>query len=266
MALVYVVRDQQTGGRGALKILRPHVIDDDPKALERFEREARASMVIGSPHVVVTHDSGVTDGLPWILMELLDGRTLDVYMSERAPTLDARWLILDQTLGTMALAHRAGMLHRDLKNENIMVLERQGWPFVKLLDFGGAKRIKETLSASLTESGLGTPLWAAPEQARVGVRLTPACDVWALGLLAFYVFTSKLYWRHMNIEGSTAIDIAVEVMRATIEPASTRAAWLGYAKSLPHAFDDWFAHCVSRDPAQRFETAAAAHAALMSLR
>jgi serine/threonine-protein kinase len=265
MAHVYVVEPLDGGQRQALKVLRPHIIEEDPKALERFEREVRVGKTIGSPHIVDVLDSGVTDEHPWLLMELLEGRNLEAFLTDEEPPALARWTVLQQIFEAMTLAHRAGVIHRDLKSENIVVLDREGGPFVKVLDFGVTKTVRLELHTSLTTSGLGTPLWAAPEQGSARVHLTPACDVWALGLITFFVLTSKIYWRNMNIEESSGIDIAIEVMRAPIEDASTRAAWLGRGHMLPGGFDDWFRHCVHRDPTQRFETAGAAHAALAAL-
>ncbi len=265
MAHVYAVEVLDGGRQCALKVLRADVIEHDPKALDRFSREVSVGERIGSKHVVEVLDSGVHGENPWILMELLEGLSLEAFVTERQPKSVERWAVLAQLFEAMARAHGAGVIHRDLKPDNILVIERGG-AFVKLLDFGVTKTTTEKqLHASLTDSGLGTPLWAAPEQGGT-VHLSPACDVWALGLLAFYTLTSKIYWRHMNIASSAAIDIAIEVLRAPIEAASTRATWLGCANALPPNFDHWFRHCVHRRPEERFETARAAYNALQTLR
>jgi serine/threonine-protein kinase len=265
MAIVYAVRTLDTGTPAALKVLRPHVVDEDPKAFDRFMREARVGGAIQSEHVVNVWDSGIHEDHPWLLMELLDGVTLDKWMATDPARL-MRWTVLDQLFGAMGRAHHAAVIHRDLKCENIFVLDR-GQPFVKLLDFGIAKTLQRNLVfSSLTSAGLGTPLWAAPEQGTDEVRVSTAFDVWSLGLLTFYLLTSKIYWRQMNIASSSAIDISIELLRAPIEPATVRAEWLGCAALLPPGFDDWFQHCVNRNPAERFENATAAHAALAQLR
>jgi formylglycine-generating enzyme required for sulfatase activity len=146
-----------------------------------------------------------------------------------------------------------GIVHRDIKPENLFIAEsrREGVPFtVKILDFGIAKLVAER-TADGTQP-VGTPLFMAPEQTdRRGV-ITPATDVWPLGLIAFYCLTGQLYWLGIT-QGITAL--LREVVLEPLAPASERAAALGVPHVLPPGFDEWFANCVNRDPMQRYQEA-----------
>src|SRR5262249_17757476 len=132
--------------------------------------------------------------------------------------------------------------------------------YLMVLDFGIAKEF-QGLDVSATAPGLGTPLWVAPEQSREGYTAAPSADVWAFGLIAFFVLTGKLYWLHAA-DASSLADLALELMKSPIEPASQRARALGVTDALPAGFDAWFARAVARDPALRFADAGEANEAL----
>jgi serine/threonine-protein kinase len=150
-----------------------------------------------------------------------------------------------------------------LKPDNVRVSGEGDDLTVKVLDFGIAKDFGvNTLSG--TTPGLGTPLWTAPEQSRDGYQPVPSADVWALGLLTFFALTGGMYWRHTSPKASMA-DLAIELVKADIEPASMRSKELVLPGKLPARFDRWFARAVHRDPSQRFEDAAEAWVALEPL-
>src|SRR5262249_34741804 len=147
---------------------------------------------IASEHVVEVVVSGIDEpsGMPFIAMELLEGETLADAIETRGRLYSGDAIeLFAQLRDALGAAHRAGLVHRDLKPENIYLAKprRAGEPFtVKVLDFGIAKVIRESKLAATTTSSVGSPLWMAPEQTRPD-RISAATDVWALGLIAFYV-------------------------------------------------------------------------------
>jgi eukaryotic-like serine/threonine-protein kinase len=265
MGSVYRAELLESGEVVALKVVNLGVARD-PRALRRFEREAGSGSRIDSPYVARTLESGTLEegSIAWLAMEFAEGESFDTWLHAR-PRLslaEAR-RVLSQLFSAMAVAHAAGIVHRDLKPENVRISGDAQAPSVKLLDFGIAKDFGiDTLSG--TTPGLGTPLWTAPEQAREGYAPLPSADVWALGLLTFLVLTGVPYWRHAGESASTA-DLALELLRAEIEPASRRSRELGTGAKLPVGFDAWFGRAVHREPSQRFGDAAAAWQALEPL-
>jgi eukaryotic-like serine/threonine-protein kinase len=257
---VYRAEPLDGGPLVALKLVR--LDGADGRAARRFEREAESGPRVQSPHVARTLDSGkLGDGLGWLAMEYASGQSLDELVRARGGLeREAARLALGQLFGAVAAAHAVGIVHRDLKPENIRVSEVDGRPWVQVLDFGLAKDFGES-PLSGTTPGLGTPLWTAPEQTREGYQPVPRADVWALGLLAFFALSGGHYWRHTSPTASLA-DLALELLRGDLVPASQRAAELGLPRALPPDFDAWFARAVSRDPALRFADAAEAWAAL----
>jgi serine/threonine protein kinase len=277
MGSVYRVRERPTGAVRALKLMKAELVSD-PKFAQRFEQEAQIGVRVPSPHLVQVLASGVdaASGLPWLAMEFLDGVTLDAWLDgPPAPDVARVRAALDQLFGAIAAAHDANIVHRDLKPENVVVTTisasdggartADGAPFVKVLDFGIAKIVRESKTLTGTTPGLGTPLWTAPEQSKEGESIRPASDVWALGLIAFRMLTGKIFWRASNDEKSNAYEIALELMRAPIPPASERAEELGVEAKLPAGFDGWFERAVARDVGARFPSAAEAHAALAAV-
>jgi serine/threonine protein kinase len=262
MGSVYLAEELATGEKRALKVLHSQM-KKDSRTGARFEREATVHLRIASERVVKVFASGVDDTTrsPWLAMEYVEGESLAKLAAAKPelPKRDAR-AILEQLFDAVAAAHDAQVVHRDLKPENVIVRrDGKGAVHVKVLDFGLAKLLGLSKENS-TAMGLGTPLWTAPEQNKER-GLTPAADVWALGLVVFFVWTGKLYWRHAA-EGSSPVELLMEISRAKIEPASERARELGYAEPLPEGFDAWFAKCVARDPAERFASAREARSAL----
>jgi eukaryotic-like serine/threonine-protein kinase len=253
MGAVYAATEMGSGTRRALKVMSLKLIAD-PKALHRFEREARVGRRIRSGGVVHTLDAGTdeTTGLKWIAMEYVEGRELDDWLAS-GPTPAETRVVIQQLLRAVAAAHAVGVVHRDLKPANLLVVESPdapGRPALKVLDFGVAKALGSFTGAS-TQEGLGTPMWTAPEQGQPGHAPAPNADVWSLGLLVFRLLTGKHYWLSANREGPLSA-MALELMRGSIGSASTRAAELGCEDLIPPGFDTWFARCVVRDPKQRF--------------
>ncbi len=266
MGVVYRARQMSDGAEIALKLMHP-ALSMDPKSVHRFEREARAGMAISSPHVARVLATGYDEdsNQRWIAMELARGEGLEAFVKRHQPMpLGVAVDVLGQLFSALSAAHDAGVVHRDLKPDNITVLGEDGRQIqLKVLDFGIAKSLSSATAIS-TSPGQGTPLWTAPEQTRLDDVPNPTADVWALGLLTFFVFTGRMYWLHAQGQ-SSMVQLSMELVRNPIVPPSQRVAELGVANPFPPRFDEWFSRAVNRDPKQRFGTAGEALDALILL-
>jgi YD repeat-containing protein len=267
MGAVYLVHQRSTGVPRALKVMRPEFLQD-PRLRGRFEREATISASITSEHVVKVVLAGFdpATSMPYLIMEYLEGEGLDHLLARRGllPASEAR-VVFAQLCHGLGEAHARGIVHRDLKPENVFIARanRADVPFtVKILDFGIAKVVAEALGSSPATQSLGTPRFMAPEQADPRLPISPATDVWALGLMAFTLLTGRHYWLTTNVEGGTLQSLLAELFSLPLPAPSQRLAELGQPPLLPPGFDGWFYRCVHRDAAQRFPTAAEAWAAL----
>lgn len=189
---VYEAEHRILGRRAAVKVLHAHLADQG-EMLQRFVREARIVNQIHHPNVVDIYDFGMMpDGSPYFVMELLEGRTLSQLIHERGRMGAERALAyLEPVCEALEAAHRAGIVHRDLKASNVMVVEEGDRPQVKLLDFGIAKVLEPPGGQEgLTVAGqrLGTAYAMAPEQLR-NSTISPATDVYALGVLLYQLVT-----------------------------------------------------------------------------
>ncbi len=263
MGALYVVEQLSTASHRALKILRREYVSDET-LFKRFEREAQMAARIPSEHVTQIIASGVDEKLqvPWIAMELLQGQTLGDHVEEQGPLPKVMVRqIFEQLCHALAAAHAMGVVHRDLKPANIFLSEARrvgAVKMVKVLDFGVARIIKENLT--LLGSPLGTPNWMSPEQTR-GEAATTATDVWALGLIAFYMLTGRLFWRGC-LKPDNDHGVMKEISEEPVPIASMRALELGAGGRIPPGFNEWFAQCVARSSGDRFVNANAAYQAL----
>ena len=257
MGAVYLVEQQSTGMPRALKLLLPQLLSD-PSLRKRFEQEARVASRIDSEHLVQVIAAGVdaASNTPWLAMELLRGETLGAHVERvgMVPQLQAR-SFLEQLCHGVAAAHDVAIVHRDLKPENIFLHQAKGVGrdvTVKVLDFGIAKMVSE---ANTGTSAIGSPMWMAPEQSSRGGNITPATDVWALGLIMFHVLTGRFFWRSAESEDTSIPELFREMFLDPLSPPSSRATQFGRSAALPPGFNQWFLRCVARDPRQRFQHA-----------
>jgi tetratricopeptide (TPR) repeat protein len=269
MGAVYEVTDLKTERRRALKVMLPDLaLMAD--ARERFRKEARVGASIASEHVVEVLDAGVDEAtnIPFLVMELLEGEDLADMVARCGPLPHETVAALFVELGhALEAAHRAGVVHRDLKPENLFLARsrRSGKErTLKILDFGIAKIVAEAHTGSATQS-IGSPMWMAPEQTIAGSRITPATDIWALGLIAFFLLTGRPYWRAANSATREPVMILREVAFEPLVAASERAAELGVGELLPAGFDAWFRQAVERDADARFTSVTEELDALVSI-
>jgi len=271
MGAVYEATLTETGQHVALKLMHPSQVGD-ARLRQRFAQEARVGAWIGSPHIVDVVRAGVDDtGVPWLAMELLQGQTLaskiQRYLPAQGVPHDEAWIVLAQLCRGLIAAHEKGVVHRDLKPENVFVTTapRSDAPFtVKILDFGIAKRLDAASPESNRTTAIGTPLWMSPEQNEV-TEITPAADVWAVGLVCFRMFTGRFYWLAANEPELNLGWLYHELVTEPLASASTRAEMLGCELLVPMGFDRWFARCVARDPRQRFANAREMTEALVAI-
>jgi TPR repeat protein/serine/threonine protein kinase len=275
MAVVYRATNASTHKPCAIKILHAQ-LGDRPEFMHLFAKEAKVSAVIGdSDHIVQVYDAGLDEqrGIPFIVMELLEGETLEKVLEHGPLSPELARTVLEQLALALEQAHRAGVVHRDLKPSNIFLTrDRDGNPLIKVMDFGIAKVMEG--EAVRTATQIGTPAYNAPEQmgsstrrlaAKQGITIasgvSPATDVWALGLLVYEIFTGDLPGQYWGVE--TLAELPMKVAFEDHEPASHRAG--RNAPLLPNGFDQWFARCLRKNASERFQTAGEAITALFEL-
>jgi serine/threonine-protein kinase len=280
MGSVYRAYDPRLGRRVALKVISEGSASADANA--RLVREARAAAALDHPNAVAIFDVGELDGAPYIVMELIEGRTLRPAEGDAALPIPARVAQLSGVARALAAAHRRGLIHRDIKPENVMVRDDG---MVKVLDFGIARRTGGTVDPrsaarapalpTLTVEGvmLGTPVYMAPEQIR-GIELDGRADQFAWGVVAFELLTGKLPWRGedaLAIMASTLTDPAdgAALERAGVSPAVARVVLRALEKSPEDRFasmDELQKALESAErgevPAPRVKTEAAASATM----
>jgi len=245
---VYRATDSRLGRTVALKILRPHV-EFDPSAKERFEREAKHTSNLAHPNIATIFDYGQDRGTSYIVMEYLEGRTLDRILKERPLGYEEGLRIALQVTSALSLVHQRGLIHRDLKPANIMVMPDGA---VKLLDFGICRSTGES---SITQDGMlvGTVLYMSPEQV-LGDDLSVATDVFAFGSVFYHAFTGELPFPGRSFP---------EVCMAILESKPKRPGEL--RSGFPEPLGAFLMRCLSRDPKERFQDGSEANGALLAV-
>jgi tRNA A-37 threonylcarbamoyl transferase component Bud32 len=212
MGTVYEGSHIVLGKPVAVKVLREKYLDR-PEVAQRLVNEARLASSIRHEHIVDITDSGSTgDGRTFVVMELLDGQSLAELIRKEGPLPEPRAIeIVRQVASALGAAHARSIVHRDVKPENIFVVDKNGQDFIKVVDFGISKSLRageapDPESQRLTHTGmvLGTPLYMSPEQARGDEDLDHRIDVYALGVILYECLTGEVPFRGNNYNGIIA--------------------------------------------------------------
>src|SRR4030095_1347782 len=252
MGAVYRARHLSMDRPVAIKVLHQRLVEDEA-ARVRFQIEARAAVHLRHSNAVSVTDFGQTsEGCVYIVMELLEGRTLREILNREAPIETARAIsMMLQASDAVAAAHEAGIIHRDLKPSNILVTQSADQPaVVKVLDFGIAKFApddeddEEATTLPQTSSVIGTPRYMSPEQYK-GCELTPATDVYSLGVILYEMLTGMV-----PFSGATPEEIAEK--HANLPPHSPREI----VAAIPEDVERIVLHALEKQPADRPANAA----------
>lgn len=246
MGFVYRARDSRLQRDVALKVLPPEFVNN-PDRKQRFLQEALAASSLAHPSIVVVHDAGRQDGVEFIAMEFVTGRTLEELIRSPGVLLRDAVRYATQIASALEAAHAAGIIHRDLKPGNIMVTDSG---LVKMLDFGLAKLTEkqpwseeETLLSAGTIAGtiLGTAAYMSPEQAE-GRPVDARSDIFSFGSVLYEMLTGRPAFR-----GDSILSTIAAILRDTPAPPSHIVA------DVPPALEQVVLNCMDKDPGRRFQ-------------
>jgi len=248
MGVVYKARDTHLGRFVAIKVLPPERVAD-PERKRRFVQEAKAASALNHPNIITIYDIDSAEGVDFIAMELVEGRTLDQMIPRKGLRVGECLRYAVEIADALAAAHAAGIVHRDLKPSNIMV-SREGR--VKVLDFGLAKLAEPnsgehaetvTFQPALTEKGviLGTPAYMSPEQAQ-GQKADHRSDIFSFGAVLYEMLTGR-----RAFQGDSRLSVLSAILRD--EPIPLRKL----AGSVSRDLERLVELCLRKDPARRFQ-------------
>jgi serine/threonine protein kinase, bacterial len=223
----------------ALKVMDSRYAGDQ-QFLTRFQLEARTVARLKDPGLVAVYDQGLDARHPFLVMELVEGGTLRELLAERGPMPPhAVAAVLRPVLGGLAAAHRAGLVRRDVKPENVLISDEGD---VKIVDFGLVRAVAE---AGITSTSviLGTAAYLSPEQVRDGTA-SPRSDVYAAGIVTYELLTGQT-----PFTGDSALSVAYQRLEADVAPPST------VINGVPAQFDELVGRATARDPAARYADA-----------
>lgn len=239
MANVYLAKDIISQRKVAVKVLRLD-LQKEPQTKERFQREALATSELSHPNIVSVLDVGSDQGLPYMVMEYVDGPDLKQYIHDHSPlALNEVIRIMDQILSAVGLAHKHNIIHRDLKPQNILLDKRGN---VKIADFGIAVALNQS-SITQTNSVMGSVHYMSPEQTRGGM-VTKQSDIYSLGIILYELITGKV-----PFNGSTPVAIALKHAQEPIPSIRKKDP------RVPQALENVVLKATAKDPRDRYASA-----------
>jgi len=240
MAVIYKAIDQALGRTVAVKILRPS-LTNDPAFLARFRNEARSVANLAHPNIVTVHDVGSDGPTHYIVMEFVEGTDLKkIIKTDGALPIDRALNLGIQICNGIGFAHRAGLVHADVKPQNMLVTKDD---IVKVTDFGIAQALSDTQPGEKQQVVWGSPHYFAPEQAR-GEKPTPASDVYSIGIVLFEMLTGRLPYTGANQQ-----ELALAHIRDRI-PMVTE-----FNPNVPESLARIVYKTMSKEPASRYRMA-----------
>jgi serine/threonine-protein kinase len=249
MADIYLARHALLKRPTAIKVLKKSVATDE--FIRRFEREVQAASQLLHPNTVRIYDFGRTrEGQPYYVMEYLDGMTLAELVTRFGPAPPGRAIhVLRQVAAALREAHEHGLIHRDVKPENVMLCRRGEDDVVKLLDFGLVKNLETAQTSDITRQIriLGTPRYMAPERILNPSDVDARADIYALGAVGYFLLTGRPVF-----EGEDNVAIGQQVLHAPAPRASA-----GGATAVPEGLDALIAACLEKDRLRRPQSMAA---------
>ncbi|MCB2230929.1 protein kinase [bacterium] len=257
MGAVFLAEDQKLGRKVALKILLAEYFDDEERR-ERFYREAKTAAQVSHPNVMGIYDLGVEKepgsgrDINYIVMEYIEGRSLSAILKEEKPDMATLLRYASKIAAGLSAAHQKGIVHRDIKAENILV-DESGEP--KVLDFGLAKPVSpvqfekdgddstRTVSQELTRAGkiLGTVTYMSPEQVR-GEKVDNRSDIFSFGILLYQMATGE-----MPFAGQTQVSTLAKILESQPEPPHVKNA------DIPAELERIIAKCLQKDASDRYQ-------------
>jgi serine/threonine-protein kinase len=247
---VYRARDLALERDVAIKVLHPQ-LTADPGVMERFRREAQLAARLRHPNIVSILDIMSRAGLTWYTMEYVPGSNLaQVVQRHGTFSLEQTERLLNEALSALEHAHSMGLIHRDLKPEN-MLIEPDGR--LRITDFGLALALRGGARFGGATSRSGTPQFAAPEQL-LGERVDQRADLYSLGAVAYFVLLGK-----PPFNGKTPEQILAKQTTDDLPPLSAER------RDVPRDLEDILRRALRSDPAERFHSAGAFHAAVKSV-
>lgn len=240
MANVYRGVDEKTGNAIAVKVLKEEFLDNE-ELVRRFKNESKAISILSHPNIVKVYDVSVTDRLQYIVMEYVDGITLKEYLKQRGGALTWKETVYfaTQVLGALQHAHAKGIIHRDVKPQNIMLLADGS---IKMMDFGIA-RFSRAQSQTVSDKAIGSVHYISPEQAK-GDRTDARTDIYSVGVMLYEMLSGRL-----PFDGDGAVSIAIMQISDKPKPLAQ------VAPNVPEGLRQITEKAMEKDPAKRYQSA-----------